>query len=106
HFGPAEYFALFTLAFVTIGGITGGNPAKSLLAAGLGLALACVGIDPQSGVPRFTFGSFHLFDGFHPIVAVVGLFAISEVLLLLEKGVAERKGAIAVNRAFARWSEI
>lgn len=106
HFGPAEYFALFVLAFVTIGGITGGNPAKSLLAAGLGLALASVGIDPQSGVPRFTFGSFHLYDGFHPIVAIVGLFAISEVLILLEQGVSERRGAIAVNRAFARWRDI
>ncbi|HET7410781.1 MAG TPA: tripartite tricarboxylate transporter permease [Paracoccaceae bacterium] len=106
HFGPAEYFALYMLAFVTIGGITGANPAKSLLAAGLGLALACVGSDPQSGVPRFTFGNLHLFDGFHPIVAIVGLFAISEVLLLLEQGAGERKGAIAVNRAFARWSDI
>src|SRR3546814_6603320 len=45
--------ALYLLAFVTIGGVTGANPAKSLLAAGLGLILACVGIDPQSGVPRY-----------------------------------------------------
>ncbi len=106
HFGPAEYFALFLLAFVTIGGVTGANPAKSLLAAGLGLTLACVGIDPQSGVPRFTFGSFHLYDGFHPIIAIVGLFAISEVLILLETAASERRGAVGVNRAFARWSDI
>lgn len=106
HFGPAEYFALFTLAFATIGGITGANPAKTLLAAALGLALGTVGIDPQSGVPRYTFGSFHLFDGFHPIVAIVGLFAISEVLIMLEAGTGNHSGAIAVNRAFARWSEI
>ena len=106
HFGPAEYFALYTLAFATIGGITGANPAKTLLAAALGLALGTVGIDPQSGVPRYTFGSFHLFDGFHPIVAIVGLFAISEVLFMLEAGAGRHAGAIAVNRAFARWSEI
>lgn len=106
HFGPAEYFALFTMAFVTIGGITGANPAKTLLAAALGLALGTVGIDPQSGTPRYTFGSFHLFDGFHPIVALVGLFAISEVLIMLEKASGERAKAIPVNRAFARWSEI
>ena len=106
HFGPAEYFALFVLAFVTIGGITGANPAKSLLAAALGLALASVGIDPQSGVPRFTFGSFHLFDGFHPIIAIVGLFAISEVLLMLEHGADGHSGAVSVNRAFARWRDI
>jgi putative tricarboxylic transport membrane protein len=39
HFGPAEYFALYVMAFVTIGGVTGANPAKTLLAAALGLAL-------------------------------------------------------------------
>jgi putative tricarboxylic transport membrane protein len=106
HFGPAEYFALFTLAFVTIGGVTGGNPVKSLLAAAIGLALATVGIDPQSSVPRSTFGNFHLFDGFHPIVAIVGLFAISEVLLLLESGTGGEGRGVYVNRAFARWADI
>ena len=106
HFGPAEYFALYVLAFVTIGGLTGANPAKTLLAAALGLALGTVGIDPQSGVPRFTFGNFHLFDGFHAIVAIVGLFAISEVLVLLESHVGGQRRAVAVDRAFARWADI
>ncbi|MYZ49996.1 tripartite tricarboxylate transporter permease [Propylenella binzhouense] len=107
HFGPAEYFALYVLAFATIGGITGTNPAKTLLAAALGLALGTVGIDPQSGVPRFTFGVFELFDGFDAIVAIVGLFAISEVLVLLEEGhggISAR--AVRVSRAFAQGREI
>ncbi|RMH49401.1 MAG: tripartite tricarboxylate transporter permease, partial [Alphaproteobacteria bacterium] len=105
HFGPAEYFALYVLAFVSIGGVTGANPAKTLVAAALGLALGCVGIDPQSGVPRFTFGEFHLFDGFEPIVAIVGLFAISELLILLED---LRAGArVEVPRRFLpRWADI
>lgn len=106
HFGPAEYFALYMLAFTTIGGITGTNPAKSLLAAAIGLALATVGIDPQSSVPRFTFDNLHLYDGFDPIVAIVGLFAISEVLLMLEHGAGGHSGAVYVNRAFARWRDI
>jgi putative tricarboxylic transport membrane protein len=107
HFGPAEYFALFILAFATIGGITGSNPAKALLAAALGLALGTVGIDPQSGIPRYTFGVFELFDGFDAIVAIVGLFAISEVLVLLEESHATiSTRMVAVNRAFARMSDI
>ncbi|MGQ7790912.1 tripartite tricarboxylate transporter permease [Faunimonas sp. B44] len=107
HFGPAEYFALYVLAFATIGGITGANPAKTLLAAGLGLALGTVGIDPQSGVPRFTFGVFELFDGFDAIVAIVGLFAISEVFVLLEHGHAAISArTVAVSRAFARGKDI
>ncbi len=106
HFGPAEYFALYVLAFVTIGGVTGSNPAKTLLAATIGLMLGTVGLDPQSGIARFTFGDIHLYDGFQPIVAIVGLFAISEVLVLLETHHSERTGAVAVNRAFARWADI
>jgi putative tricarboxylic transport membrane protein len=86
RFGPAEYFALFVLAFATIGGVTGANPAKTLLSATLGLALGMVGLDAYSGAPRFTFDLFVLYDGFDPIVAIVGLFAISELLVILERG--------------------
>ncbi|MDF1585674.1 tripartite tricarboxylate transporter permease [Marinimicrococcus flavescens] len=85
HFGPAEYFALYVLAFATIGGITGANPAKTLLAAMIGLAIGTVGLDPATGIPRFTFDSYHLYDGVDFIVAIVGLFAISEFLIFLER---------------------
>jgi len=60
HFGPADYFALYILAFATIGGIAGVDPRKTLLSALIGLTLATVGLDPISGVPRYTFDSFHL----------------------------------------------
>jgi len=84
HFGPSEYFALFVLAFATIGGVSGVNPVKALLGACLGLALGTVGLDPASGVARYTFGLFELYDGVDFIVALVGLFALSEFLLFLE----------------------
>jgi len=83
-FGPAEYFALFTLAFATLGGVSSTNQAKSAFAAALGLGLAMVGVDTQTGVPRFTFGEVHLYDGIDFLVAIVGLFALSEVFLFLE----------------------
>lgn len=84
YFGPADYFALYVMAFATIGGITGTDPRKTLLAALLGLMLGTVGLDPATGVARYTFGSFNLYDGFDPIVALVGLFALSEILFFLE----------------------
>ena len=62
-FGPAEYFALFTLAFATLGGISSTNQGKSAFAAALGLLIAMIGVDGQTGVPRFTFGEVHLYDG-------------------------------------------
>ena len=83
-FGPAEYFALFTLAFATLGGIASKNQAKAAFAAALGLGIAMVGLDGQTGVPRFAFGQVHLFDGIDFLVAIVGLFALSEVFICLE----------------------
>ncbi|MDH3235539.1 MAG: tripartite tricarboxylate transporter permease [Alphaproteobacteria bacterium] len=83
-FGPAEYFALFTLAFATIGGVSSKNQAKSAIAAALGLGIAMIGIDGSTGAQRFTFGEVHLLDGIDFLVAIVGLFAISEVFLFME----------------------
>ena len=106
HFGPADYFALYILAFATIGGIAGVDPRKTLLSALIGLVLATVGLDPISGVPRYTFDSFHLYDGIEPIVALVGLFAISEILMLLEKSLNDRPKAIPVNSWLPQWGTI
>ncbi len=83
-FGPAEYFALYTLAFATLGGIASRNQAKAAIAAALGLGIAMIGVDHQTGVPRFSFNNVYLYDGINFLVAIVGLFAISEVFLFLE----------------------
>ena len=83
-FGPAEYFALYTLAFATLGGIASRNQAKAAMAAAIGLGIAMIGVDFATGIPRYTFGEMHLFEGIDFLVAIVGLFAISEVLLFLE----------------------
>jgi putative tricarboxylic transport membrane protein len=83
-FGPAEYFALFALAFATLGGVASRNQAKAAMAAALGLGIATIGVDGQTGVPRFTFGEVHLYDGIDFLVAIVGLFALSEVFIFLE----------------------
>ena len=83
-FGPAEYFVLFTLAFATLGGISSTNQAKSAFAAALGLAIAMIGSDSQTGSERFTFGEIHLYDGIDFLIAIVGLFALSEVFVFLE----------------------
>ena len=55
HFGPADYFALYILAFATIGGIAGVDPRKTLLSALIGLMLATVGLDPISGASALHF---------------------------------------------------
>lgn len=85
RFGPAEYFALMIFAFAALSSLSGGSVARALASTGLGLLLATVGMDPQSAVPRFTFGQLKLFDGMDFVVVTIGLFAISEVLLNVER---------------------
>src|SRR5918992_457293 len=76
HFGPAEYFALFVFAFTMLSGIATENPIKALIAALIGLVLASIGLDPSTGIPRFTFGLYEFYEGLNFIVALVGLFAV------------------------------
>ncbi|PLX35819.1 MAG: tripartite tricarboxylate transporter TctA [Hyphomicrobiales bacterium] len=107
-FGPAEYFALFTLAFATLGGIASKNQAKAAIAAAIGLGIAMIGVDHQTGVPRLTFNEIHLYDGIDFLVAIVGLFALSEVFLFLEhKGNGDFDASKAkLGRITAPWSMI
>lgn len=100
-FGPAEYFVLFTLAFATLGGISSTNQAKSAFAAMLGLGIAMIGVDTQTGVQRFTFGELHLYDGIDFLIAIVGLFAVSEVFIFLEHhrgGAVGQTGKMTIGR--------
>jgi putative tricarboxylic transport membrane protein len=83
-FGPAEYFALYLLAFCTLGGIGSKNQAKAAISVCLGLGLAMIGVDNSTGMTRFTGGSLHLFDGIDFLVAIVGLFAVTEVFVFIE----------------------
>lgn len=84
-FGPAEYFALMCFAFACIAGLMGESPVKAALAAIIGLSMSCVGLDSNSGVYRFTGGDVHLSDGIQFVVVVIGVFSISELLLMLEQ---------------------
>jgi len=95
-FGPAEYFVLFTVAFATLGGISSTNQAKSAFAAALGLGIAMIGSDSQTGSQRFTFDHIHLYDGIDFLIAIVGLFAVSEVFIFLEH---HRGGAVGSAKA-------
>lgn len=101
-FGPAEYFVLFTVAFATLGGISSANQAKSAFAAALGLGIAMIGSDSQTGSQRFTFDHIHLYDGIDFLIAIVGLFALSEVFIFLE----HHRGGAAASAATAKVGRI
>jgi putative tricarboxylic transport membrane protein len=82
RFGPAEYFCLMVLAFVTVSAVLGNSAIRGLTALAIGLFLGLIGIDLQTGQPRFWFGVQELSDGINVIVVAVGLFAVGETLYL------------------------
>ena len=85
-FGPAEYFSLMVLSLVAVSAVLGDSVLRGVVSLSLGLLLGLVGIDLQTGQPRFTFGQAEMLDGIEITVAVVGLFAIGEALYLAWQG--------------------
>jgi putative tricarboxylic transport membrane protein len=86
RFGPPEYFALTLLGLIAIAVVGREAPLKGFITGVLGLLIATVGTDAISNAQRFTFGYFELSNGFHVVSIVVGLFAVSEVLLQVRAG--------------------
>ncbi|HEV7617603.1 MAG TPA: tripartite tricarboxylate transporter permease [Burkholderiaceae bacterium] len=84
-FGPAEYFTLMLFALTAVASLSGKSPAKGMLSTVLGLMIATIGIDLQSGQQRFTAGIAELQDGVGFIVVVVGMFALAEVFRGMEQ---------------------
>lgn len=84
-FGPPEFFALMLFGLLLIVGLIGKSVLKGLIATFLGLTLALVGIDPGTGIMRFTFGQTELLDGIDFVVLAMGLFGISEILVNAER---------------------
>ncbi len=105
-FGPAEYFALYMLAFTTLGGMASNNQAKSALAACLGLGIAMIGVDNSSGLPRLTGGNLHLFDGVDFLVAIVGLFAVAEVFFFIESHGKSSSIGVKLDKVNIPWGDI
>jgi putative tricarboxylic transport membrane protein len=91
-FGPPEYFALAFLGLSLIISLSGRALLKGVLSAVLGLLTAMIGIDPLTGTVRLTFGQSLLMAGIEFVPIIMGLFAISEVLLNVESSV---KGILA-----------
>lgn len=80
NFSSFEYFWLACLGLTCATMISTGHRVQALLSMLLGLGIGCVGIDPVAGHPRYTFGNVDLMSGISFIPAMIGAFAISELL--------------------------
>jgi putative tricarboxylic transport membrane protein len=96
-FGPHEYFSIAMFSLTMIASLAGESLAKGIASGLLGMVLAMVGIAPIDALPRFTFG-LHDFDGgFDILPAMIGLFAISEILKTAEVDFKLKKDEIIQN---------
>lgn len=83
-FGPPEYFALMLMGLSLVISLSGRALLKGAISMALGLLAALIGQNPLTGAARLTFGSVDLMAGISFISVIVGVFAISEVMLNIE----------------------
>jgi putative tricarboxylic transport membrane protein len=82
-FSTFEYFWLAALGLMCATLVARSSPVKAIASMLLGLLVSCIGMENPAGLPRFTFGSTDLLGGIDPIPALVGVFAVSEVMRAL-----------------------
>jgi putative tricarboxylic transport membrane protein len=104
--GPSTQVVLILLALAVVTVVSAGSRAKTAAMIVLGLALATVGLDRLTGVPRFTFGSTELTAGLSFTALAIGLFGISEILINLENVAAVKVIRPKLNELIPRWADL
>jgi putative tricarboxylic transport membrane protein len=105
-FQPSDYVALMVFAFASLASLVGSNPVKTLVGALIGLMLATVGIDANTGVARYTFGIPDILAGIDFLVVVIGLFGLAELLHLVEQQARGRLTTLAIDKSFVTMSDL
>ncbi|TGD60646.1 tripartite tricarboxylate transporter permease [Tabrizicola sp. WMC-M-20] len=105
-FSPANYVALMFFAFACLASLVGSNPTKTLLGALIGLMLATIGIDSNTGVARYTFGIPDFLAGIDFLIVVVGLFGMAELMHLVEQQAKGGIKALPIDSTIVKMSEI
>jgi TctA family transporter len=93
-FGSPEFFMLAVVGVTFVASLSGEATLKGLVAGGLGLGLATVGMDPVSGIQRFTFGQLFLWDGVGLVAVTIGFYAVPEVIDLAVQGASIAKARV------------
>ncbi|MEM2210456.1 MAG: tripartite tricarboxylate transporter permease [Nitrososphaerales archaeon] len=83
-FESPETFSLVILALCAVSALAVANPIKAIIGAFFGLWLSTIGLDPMTGISRFSFGIPFLNAGIDFISVVLGLFAVSEVFRMVQ----------------------
>jgi TctA family transporter len=111
-FGSPEFFMLAILGISFVAALSGEDVLKGLVAGGIGLMLATIGLDPISGIQRYTFGHLFLWDGIGLVPITIGFYAIPETIELAVLGTSIAKQEVGnlggvmegVKDTFRHWS--
>ncbi|RAH97411.1 C4-dicarboxylate ABC transporter permease [Acuticoccus sediminis] len=85
-FGAVEYMIVAILGLTVVAAVSGRSLWKGVASAILGAAVALIGLDPMSGVPRFSFGVIDFYGGIELVPMLIGLLTLSEILVQIESG--------------------
>lgn len=92
-FMSAEKFWLGIFGLTIIAGVSSKSLIKGLMSGALGLLLSTIGLDPVDGTKRFMFGQAFLAEGINTTCALIGLFSMSQALILAEAAIKKRAKA-------------
>jgi putative tricarboxylic transport membrane protein len=107
RFGPAEIFALVLFGLSTICGLAEKSLLRGLVAGVLGLMVMTIGLDELDGVGRLTFGTVQLQQGVNMLVAMIGLFAVPQVIsTFIDYGRVEHVQITERVRAMLPWRQL
>ncbi len=105
-FGPAAFFSLAIVGLTIVAVMEPKNRAKAFFSTAIGLLLMTMGLDIINAHPRFTFGRTELFDGLSFIPALIGLFAVGEILLNIERMQGVQEAVQSFSSRLPGWKQI
>jgi putative tricarboxylic transport membrane protein len=105
-FGPPEYFGIALFALSVLVMISGKSLVKGLISAVFGLMLTTIGMDPNTGFDRFTFGSSNLLGGITLLPAIIGMFAFTQIFEDVDKRKTKAYQAAKIGKIVPTWSEL
>ncbi|EFU39599.1 hypothetical protein PVOR_23744 [Paenibacillus vortex V453] len=108
NFSAPEMFGLALFGLSIISSVSGGSVLKGLIAGVFGILISTIGMDPMTSYPRFTYDQLSLLNGFSFIPVMIGLFAVSEALVIMEGeiGGGDKIKKIIANYVLPKWNEL
>ncbi|MEA3285051.1 MAG: tripartite tricarboxylate transporter permease [Synergistota bacterium] len=105
-FGPVEMFSLLMFALTATVTLSEGSILKGFIAVAIGFMISTIGIDPQTGINRFTLGVEPLQDGVDFLVVMIGLYAVCEVFKnIKDVNVQHKIDSKTIGKVWVSWAD-